>query len=782
MKRRILIGALTALALVSGASREAAAQSAASKAAPPTAIPKVSLNNIARHGYFYAGGQYVGEIGPMKEPTMGGAMYFEVMVPKQIKSPYPVVFLHGAGQTGVDWLQTPDGRPGWAYNFLDMGYVVYLEDFPARGRSQYVPGVDGTNENLNLNIRTANNLEEIFTASAARGDFPNAKKHTQWPGTGRIGDKIFDDFNKTQVQFLQGPRQETMTRDANVALLDMIGTPVILLTHSQGGGFGWTIADRRPNLVKAIVTLEAAGPPIKGVDTAKVAYNDGGGLAWGISASPVTYAPAVNNPSELQTVLETTTPEAGTVPCYVQKEPARKLVNLAKIPVLFMSAEGGYHRVFDRCVPTWLNQAGVKTEYVEMEKVGLRGNGHQMMLEKNSADIAKYMGAWMAKNAPAAGMDVSKAMPPKAIPTFPTDSIAAKGFFYAGGSYVGEPGKQIMHGSMYTEVWVPKQIKSPYPMVIFHGNGQTGQDWLYTPDGRRGWAYSLMDAGYVVYMVDYPARGRSAYVPLKTADGKWIDGNFGIRTGLELARIWTAGRELGDFPRKNDHTQWPGTGKPGDPIFDNFIRTQVQFAGESTNLAVPAAVALLDMIGTPVIMFTHSQGGGVGFEVTEQRPKLVHAMVAIEPGGPQFGGVNTATVVAGPRNPNSWGLTTTPYEYAPAAKSPADLDVYLEEKQERPDEARCWLQKEPARKLVRWKDIKVLSVSADGTYHRTYDPCIPKFLRQAGVPGEFVRLEDVGIRGNSHMMMLEKNSEQVINYITGWLQKNVLAPAGTGTR
>ena len=310
----------------------------------------------------------------MKEKTMGGAMYFEVMVPKKIRSPYPIVFLHGAGQTATDWLQTPDGRPGWAYNFLDMGYVVYLEDFPARGRSQYVPGVDGTNENLNLNIRTADNLEEIFTASAARGDFPNAKKHTQWPGTGRIGDKIFDDFTKTQVQFLGGLRQETMVRDANVALLDMIGTPVILLTHSQGGGFGWTIADRRPNLVKAIVTLEAAGPPIRGVDTAKVAYQQGGGLPWGVTATPITYEPAVKEPSELQTVLETATPsEAGTVPCYLQKEPARKLVNLTKIPVLFMSAEGGYHRVFDRCVPTWLNQAGVKTEYVRMEDVGLRG-------------------------------------------------------------------------------------------------------------------------------------------------------------------------------------------------------------------------------------------------------------------------------------------------------------------------------------------------------------------------------------------------------------------------
>ena len=63
-----------------------------------------------------------------------------------------------------------------------------------------------------------------------------------------MGDKVFDDFTKTQVQFLAGGRQETLTRDANVALLDMINTPVILLTHSQGGAFGWLVADARPNL------------------------------------------------------------------------------------------------------------------------------------------------------------------------------------------------------------------------------------------------------------------------------------------------------------------------------------------------------------------------------------------------------------------------------------------------------------------------------------------------------------------------------------------------------
>ena len=774
MKPRILIATLVGLFLAGGAAQhEAVAQSATSKAAPPAAIPKVSLNNVARHGFFYAGGKYVGELGEEKESTMGGAMYVEVMVPKQIRSPYPVVFLHGAGQTGVDWLQTPDGRPGWAYNFLDMGYVVYLQDFPARGRSQYVPGVDGVPGKLNLNIRTAANLEETFTASAARADFPQAKKHTQWPGSGRMGDKVFDDFARTQVQFLAGGRQETLTRDANIALLDMINTPVILLTHSQGGAFGWLIADARPNLVKAIITAEPAAPPIKGVDTSKLTYNDGGGLSWGVANSPITYDPPVQNPSELQTALDGKT-EPGKVACYLQQEPARKLKNLQNIPVLFLNGEGGYHRVYDHCLAKWLNQAGVKTEYVEMEKVGLPGNGHMMMLEKNSADIAKYMGSWLSKNVNGAKADASKATPPKTIPTFSTEAIAQKGFFFAGGTYWGEAGREIMRGAMYTEVWVPRQIRQPNPIVIFHGNGQTAVDWQQTPDGRAGWAYYLVQQGYVVYMVDYPARGRSAYVPVVGPDGKTpIDGNLGIRTALELERIWTNARERGDFPLKMNHTQWPGSGKIGDPSFDNFMKTQVQFAGASPALARDAGMVLLEMIGTPVILLTHSQGGGIGFDLTEARPNLVKAMVTVEPGGPQFGNVDTAKVTAGPRNPNSWGLTNNRYEYDPPASSPADLNVYLEEKSERPDEARCWLQVEPARKLARWKNIRVLDISANGTYHRVYDPCIPKFLNQAGVKTDFVRLEEAGIRGNSHMMMLEKNSDEVIKFIVSWLQKNI---------
>ena len=226
----------------------------------------------------------------------------------------------------------------------------------------------------------------------------------------------------------------------------------------------------------------------------------------------------------------------------------------------------------------------------------------------------------------------NSAMPPALIPTFSMENVGREAFFYVGGEYAGAPGKEEMHGAMYVEVMVPKQIRQKYPIVFFHGNGQDGTVWKQTPDGRPGWAYYLINQGYVVYMVDYPARGRSPYVPD-------MDGKLGLRTALELEQIWTGPVPSGgEFPRKNLYTQWPSDspkkGTMGDPVFDNFIKGQMQFVSAQAELAVPAGVALLDQIGSPVILITHSQGGGIGFNVADQRPKLVAGMVAIEPGGP----------------------------------------------------------------------------------------------------------------------------------------------------
>lgn len=380
--------------------------------------------------------------------------------------------------------------------------------------------------------------------------------------------------------------------------------------------------------------------------------------------------------------------------------------------------------------------------------------------------------AFAASRSPLLLADNSKnaAAPPSSIPTFSTENIAREGFFYVGGQYAGEPGKEEMHGAMYVEVMVPKEIRQKYPIVFFHGNGQSGTIWKQTPDGRPGWAYYLINQGYVVYMVDYPARGRSPYVPD-------MDGKLGIRSALELEQVWTApATSGGEFPRKNLYTQWPSDspkrGMMGDSVFDNFIRGQLQFISGQAELAVPAGVALLDKIGSPVILITHSHGGGIGFNVADQRPQFVAGMVAIEPGGPQIGVVDTAKVKYTGKIGNAWGITNMPMHYDPPVNSPDDLKTYLEEKSERPDEVPCYMQKEPVHKLVTFEKFRILSISAEGTYHRVFDACIPKWLNQAGAQDEFVRLEDVGIHGNMHEMFLDRNSDQVIKFIDDWMRKN----------
>jgi pimeloyl-ACP methyl ester carboxylesterase len=384
--RRTSRALLRSALLFAGISFQAHAQDSNAQAAPPAAIPTFSTEDIARQAFFYIGGHYVGD--PGKE-IMHGAMYVEVLVPKKIRHPYPIVYLHGAGQTATDWLQTPDGRAGWAYYFAKQGYVQYLEDYPTRGRSAYVPGVDGK-----LTIRPAPQLEKIWTALQEKGDWPQAKKGGAWPGKGTMGDPVFDNFVKTQVQFLQdNVETEKLNLDANTALLDTLGTPVILILHSQGGASVFELADARPNLVKGLIGIEPAAPPLEAVY-----LGSGKALIWGLTNLPVHYDPPIHDPSELQVVKQDQPDQPDLVACWIQTEPARQLINLAKIPVLEVSGEASYHRMYDHCDAKWLNQAGVKTTFLKPEDLGIHGNGHEMMLEKNSDEIAKYLESWIERN------------------------------------------------------------------------------------------------------------------------------------------------------------------------------------------------------------------------------------------------------------------------------------------------------------------------------------------------------------------------------------------------
>ena len=398
MNVRMLTGVVSGLAavVVSGG-RDANAKDAVN-GAPPASIPTFPADNIGRKGHFYVGGHYVGE--PGKE-IMFGAMYVEVMVPKKIKHPYPIVFVcGGAGQTAVTMLQTPDGRPGWAYDFLNRGYTVYVMDFPGRGRSFFLPNSDADGQLIAP--RTAPLMEEVWSAgrppSTPQSTWPQHTKQTQWPGDGpnkgKMGDPIFDAFAKTQIATVSGGDVEKYGRDAMIELLDLIGQPVILLLNSGVATSGWELADARPHLVKAIVAAEAVSPPIENAERGRT----GPGRLWGLCNLPIHYDPPIKEASELQTVRQEKADGPDLIPCWVQQEPVRKLVNLQRIPVLAVCGEASYHRPYSHCLAKWLNQAGVKATYVNLEDIGLSGNGHMMPAEKNSAAIAKYFQSWIEKN------------------------------------------------------------------------------------------------------------------------------------------------------------------------------------------------------------------------------------------------------------------------------------------------------------------------------------------------------------------------------------------------
>ena len=92
------------------------------------------------------------------------------------------------------------------------------------------------------------------------------------------------------------------------------------------------------------------------------------------------------------------------------------------------------------------------------------------------------------------------------------EHIAKKTFFYAGGSYkTNAKGEHYYSGQMFVEGYMPQNITKKYPLLLLHGKGQTNVCWYGTPDGREGWLDYFLRQGYIVYLAEQPARGRSAW-------------------------------------------------------------------------------------------------------------------------------------------------------------------------------------------------------------------------------------------------------------------------------
>ncbi|MBB2939018.1 pimeloyl-ACP methyl ester carboxylesterase [Amycolatopsis bartoniae] len=292
-----------------------------------------------------------------------------------------------------------------------------------------------------------------------------------------------------------------------------------------------------------------------------------------------------------------------------------------------------------------------------------------------------------------------------------------RGQFWVPGERVAAPHGTVQRAPMFVQWEAPREVTHPYPLVLVHGGGGQGTDWLGTPDGRPGWATRFVEAGFAVYVVDRCGHGRSPYHPD-------VVGPMGPQLPYEAAATLFA----------SENTTWDT-----DQLLASMGPLPADLAA-SQRLDADRLSRLLDVTG-PAVLVTHSAGGPVGWLTTDARPDLVVAIAAIEPMGPPF------TDFPG-LGPLTWGLTSAEITYDPPAVTPADA---------------------AGRRIPALAGKPVVVVSGGASAFAGFTPQIVEFLNAAGARAEHLHLPDCGITGNGHGLVFESNSDETVEPVIEWI-------------
>jgi pimeloyl-ACP methyl ester carboxylesterase len=276
---------------------------------------------------------------------------------------------------------------------------------------------------------------------------------------------------------------------------------------------------------------------------------------------------------------------------------------------------------------------------------------------------------------------------------------------------------------MYVQYMIPLSVrKNVTPIVLVHGSGHTGKTYETTPDGREGWATYFVRRGIPVYVVDQPGRARSSFDPSLHQQARAEANATLLRNlgGFNRERAWTVFRIGPTAFVPHPGTQFPL--EAADQYYAQLVpNTDGYLADPATR--VNALAALLDKIG-PAVVSVHSMSGPQGIGVAIARPNLVRAIVDVEPpSGCVISDAEVHSVFTRVRLLAIFGdYTPGNAQWAPAAASCQN--------------------------------------AADR-------------IRAAGGTARNLVLPDIGIFGNSHMLMLDKNSDQIADFIVDWLTTNV---------
>jgi pimeloyl-ACP methyl ester carboxylesterase len=279
------------------------------------------------------------------------------------------------------------------------------------------------------------------------------------------------------------------------------------------------------------------------------------------------------------------------------------------------------------------------------------------------------------------------------------------------------PNGQFQVEQMYAQYVRLADPRARYPLILAHGGGLTGVTYETTPDGRPGWQMAFLRAGHDVFVTDAMERGRSGWARFpQILAGEPVFRSMG--EGWGLFRVGPAdGWNLEAAQRR----AFPDSRFPL-AAWDQFMKQAVP-RWVTTDRQVQAGYDALVQRICPCVLLVHSQGGNFGFNAALAAPDLVKAVIAVEPSG------------APPATADAARLRGVPH-------------------------------------LVVWGDY-----TGDNPFWQRIRANIDRWqgqIRDAGGVAETLDMPAEGVRGNSHMIMMDNNSDDVAARIQAWMESQGL--------
>jgi pimeloyl-ACP methyl ester carboxylesterase len=279
------------------------------------------------------------------------------------------------------------------------------------------------------------------------------------------------------------------------------------------------------------------------------------------------------------------------------------------------------------------------------------------------------------------------------------------------------PNGQFQVEQMYAQFVRLQNPRARHPLILVHGGGLTGVTYETTPDGRPGWQMAFLRAGHDVFVTDAVERGRAGWA----RSPQVFAGEPVFRTmgeGWGLFRIGPAdGYNLDPAQRRPyDNTRFPVA------AWNTFMMQAVP-RWVTTDRQVQAGYDALVQRICPCVLLAHSQGANFVFNAALNAPDKVRAVIAVEPSGTPAQSVDPARLREIPHL-FVWGdhLDATPF----------------------------------------WQRIRA---NADAWAGR---------IREAGGSVDTLDMPAEGVRGNSHMIMMDTNSDDVAARIQAWMERRGL--------